>query len=447
MALDGAAVVVRFQALLSSATLFFCCLLFCCWQFFFCCWAAWGEDDAEQAAVEAERHQISQELSRIKLEISREEGRYRELQAREAGIGQELSRIEDAVSKVREERRLLKDKIEEIGRNIGRVKIAIASSSLRLEEHQKDLRERIIAMYKTRRRLSSVDYLFKATSATDLLKRVYYLSRVASYDREQLGMLAEKLLELQKNESELRDLQRSEAESLIRAEGLNKELEKKKLAKAALLREQREKTALKEKTLSRLKSSATEIESALSRLMGSDELPEITRKKPSEVAMVSAKAATSVEKPKKTPQATSVEFDSKGLKVLMGKLPFPVDGRVVQKFGKRGHEEFSDVLFSKGLEVSAPTGGEVRAVAAGRVIFSNTLPGYGHVIILDHGYRYYTLYGRLAAAHGRNGDTVSQGQVIARLGEQDAKGRNFYFELRVRGKATDPARFFSSMPL
>jgi septal ring factor EnvC (AmiA/AmiB activator) len=441
MALDRATVVVRFQALLSSAILFFCCLPFCC------CQLAWGEDEEEQAAVEAERQQISQELSRIKLEISREEGRYRELQTREAGIGQELSQIEDAVSKVREERRLLKDKIEEIGRNVDRLKIAIASSSLRLEEHQKDLRERIIAMYKTRKRLSSLDYLFKATSATDLLKRAYYLSRVAAYDREQLGMLAERLLELQKNENELRDLQRSEAEALIRAEGLNKELEKKKLAKAALLREQREKTALKEKTLTRLKSSAAEIESALSRLMGSDALPEIPPQKPSEVAMVSAKAAASVEKPKKTPQAPSIKFDGKGLKVLSGKLPFPVDGRVVQKFGKRGHEEFSDVLFSKGLEVSAPTGGEVRAVAAGRVIFSNTLPGYGHVIILDHGYRYYTLYGRLAVAQGRNGDIVQQGQIIARLGEQDAQGKNFYFELRVRGKATDPARFFSSMPL
>ena len=136
-------------------------------------------------------------------------------------------------------------------------------------------------------------------------------------------------------------------------------------------------------------------------------------------------------------------YDGRGLQSLHGKLVFPVQGKIIQHFGRQKHEEFSDFLFVKGLEVLASVGGVVRSVAVGNVVFREELPGFGKVVILDHGQRYYTLYGRLGAFGCQVGDQLELGGIVGILGEPDSRGRNFYFELRFQGKAIDPLEFFT----
>src|SRR5262249_7355065 len=127
-----------------------------------------------------------------------------------------------------------------------------------------------------------------------------------------------------------------------------------------------------------------------------------------------------------------------------GKLPVPIVGSVLERFGAHRHEEFDDVLFSKGMEFRADVGAKVLAVAAGKVVYSGVLPAYGNVVILDHGARYYTLYGRLASSLVSVGRVVNSGEMLAVVGQPDDKGRNFYFEIRLRGKAVDPNGFFGA---
>jgi murein hydrolase activator len=101
------------------------------------------------------------------------------------------------------------------------------------------------------------------------------------------------------------------------------------------------------------------------------------------------------------------------------------------------------MIFIKGLEFSGNVGEKVRPVAKGKVVFSQLLPGLGNVVIVDHGKRYYTLYGRLSSVLTQLGDIVGRGDTVGILGEPDRKGRNFYFELRQKGKAMNPQPFFS----
>ena len=136
------------------------------------------------------------------------------------------------------------------------------------------------------------------------------------------------------------------------------------------------------------------------------------------------------------------QFEGRGLQPLKGKLPLPIAGDLLGTFGRHHHEEFSDIVFSKGLEFGAEEDEKVRAVANGRVILNQPLPGYGNVVIVDHGRRYYSLYGRLKQMLVEVGDVIDQKDTIGVVGEPGKGGRNFYFELRVRGKAINPVAYF-----
>ncbi len=69
-----------------------------------------------------------------------------------------------------------------------------------------------------------------------------------------------------------------------------------------------------------------------------------------------------------------------------------------------------------GVELAAPSGTVVRSVAAGRVAFADRQDEYGLTVILDHGDRYFSLYGDLGSVDVHVGDTVAAGARIGTVG-------------------------------
>ena len=119
-----------------------------------------------------------------------------------------------------------------------------------------------------------------------------------------------------------------------------------------------------------------------------------------------------------------------------GASPFvwPVAAGVVSSdFGPRGASHHD------GIDISTPVGTPVRAARAGRVIYNDTLRGYGNLLILEHGAGYATVY-----AHNRDnrvpvGATVQQGEVIGTVGATGkASGPNLHFEIRKDNVARNP---------
>lgn len=133
-------------------------------------------------------------------------------------------------------------------------------------------------------------------------------------------------------------------------------------------------------------------------------------------------------------------------KSVVGIVLTPVNGSVVQLFGKRKVAGFDDFVFSKGIEFAVPGGGDVKAVLDGTVRFSGSMPGYDLVMILDHGDRNYSLYGRLLQANVQVGQQVTKGDVIAKVGTGSDGGKNFYFEFRRSGLPQDPLPLFAERP-
>jgi septal ring factor EnvC (AmiA/AmiB activator) len=125
---------------------------------------------------------------------------------------------------------------------------------------------------------------------------------------------------------------------------------------------------------------------------------------------------------------------------LKGKLSPPVSGKVLAKFGSKRPEGGPSW---KGVFIKTDEGAPVKVVAAGRVIFSDWMRGFGNIIIVDHGSDYWTLYGNNQSVLKRVGDAVKPGEVIANAGNTGGNEESgLYFELRHLGTgAIDPARW------
>jgi len=135
------------------------------------------------------------------------------------------------------------------------------------------------------------------------------------------------------------------------------------------------------------------------------------------------------------PAGFPVAFDT-----LRGKLRLPVRGDVIARFGSKR----ADGPPWKGLFIRTGEGADVKAVAAGRVVFADWLRGFGNLIILDHGNQYLSIYGNNQSVLKREGDTVRPGDVIASAGNSGGNEQSgLYFEMRHQGRAIDPFGWIS----
>jgi len=120
-----------------------------------------------------------------------------------------------------------------------------------------------------------------------------------------------------------------------------------------------------------------------------------------------------------------------------GALPWPVQGRVVQGFGRRYQEKYSTYTVCNGLRLAARSGAEVLSVFPGVVAYARHFKGYGNMVVVDHGREVYSLVAGLATIHVRLNQAVSMGSRLG-LAAPPSDGGNVYVEFRVEGKPQDP---------
>jgi LysM repeat protein len=97
-----------------------------------------------------------------------------------------------------------------------------------------------------------------------------------------------------------------------------------------------------------------------------------------------------------------------------------------------------------GLDIAGPTGSPLYASRGGTVIKSQCgwNGGYGCYVVLDHGGGVTTLYGHASQLYVSVGQSVSQGQTIAAMGNTGrSTGPHIHFEVRVGGSKQNPLRY------
>ncbi len=135
-------------------------------------------------------------------------------------------------------------------------------------------------------------------------------------------------------------------------------------------------------------------------------------------------------------RAPEPQVEGSAFQQLKGRLHVPLRGELVGRFGSPRSDSG---LSWRGIFIQAPAGRDVRAVAAGRVVFADWLRGFGNLLILDHGDGFMSLYGNNEAVLGRLGDPVRSGDTVATTGSSGGNtATGLYFELRYQGKPFDP---------
>ncbi len=93
---------------------------------------------------------------------------------------------------------------------------------------------------------------------------------------------------------------------------------------------------------------------------------------------------------------------------------------------------------AKGIIILARWGAEIRAIFDGRVVYRDILPGYGRVMIVDHGNHYYTLIAQAAKFFKNVGDHVAQGDILGIVGSGPWAQHGIYFEIRHGDQMLNP---------
>ena len=126
---------------------------------------------------------------------------------------------------------------------------------------------------------------------------------------------------------------------------------------------------------------------------------------------------------------------------LKGKLLWPAEGRVTKAPGRAmrdGGATWSGVI------INSKPGTEVKAIARGRVVFSDWFRNLGKLVIVDHGNGFLTLYGNNDQVFMSAGDLVDSGDTIATVGDASSDmPAGLYFEIRESGKPLDPRQWFA----
>jgi len=375
----------------------------------------------------ADEAELRSRIQSIRIESEQVAEQLRALEIRQKRTEVELGRARAQLATTREREVALRGEIENRATRLGEIQGVIEDLEMERSEIDAALMGRVRALYI----MESADLsaLFLGMQRGRDFERVSYLvSRIQRSDQELLASL----LELTERQS--RELQQQKAllaeqelalgeleQQRIRHEEIQREVQQ-------LSRELKEQSESIEERLLSFEAQALRLESVLASLT-TDPSPPRSAPEPSSRRSARGMLERAVQQE---------AYQGRGLFRLKGSLRLPVAGEVVSGFGASTRREFSQLVTSRGVTFGAQQGADIVAIGEGRVIFQGSMPGMGEVAILDHGERYYSLYGKLNEVSVKVSEEVRAGQLLGKVGES----AQLYFEIRKNGSPVNPQSYY-----
>ena len=352
------------------------------------------------------------ELDRIREELRKNEAEANRLRSKEKSVSGEIQNLDRGID--------LKDQlVKEIGREIKKeeheletIISRMKNTNLELTSRRKVLAKRLKLVYQ-HGVLNPLEIMFDTGSLPRLGLRLEYLSRVLDHDRglvEEISILKEKI-ETSEREKEAK---------LVSVTNRKKEVDREKIAlqasskrKKVLLTSVKKEKSQKEKTVAELKAQEDRLQKLIQRL--------------EEERLLAERSGTKVGGP---------------IEKSRGRLPWPVNGKVIKKFGSIYDPETKTKISSQGVDISALQGVGVKSVEAGKIEYADWWQTYGKMVIVNHGGGYYSLYAHLDDIRVSTGIEVARGQQIGTVGNTGSlRDPNLHFELRKGKVALDPLKW------
>lgn len=330
--------------------------------------------------------------------------------------GDRIDRLTVEVAALRNQEAAVEVRLEakqaELDRSVAQLDAAKKRLAV-VREHLKralvTLRDRLVAIYET----GTPDLLSVVVGAhgyDDLVDRAEYLEQINGMDEAIVGRVRELRNEVKRTVARLRD-----AKNRIEAA--------------------RDAIAAEEQALASARSAVQERQGDLvaargHRVAALRKIEETEEELDGDVAAIQAELAVLLG------ETASAPLPAGPIRYGSGQFIWPVDGSVVSGFGMRWGR------MHEGIDIAAPAGTPIRAVASGSVVllqYEAESGGYGNFACIDHGGGLQTCYAHQSSFAVGSGQSVSQGDVIGYVGcTGHCFGDHLHFEVRIGGAPTDP---------
>ncbi len=338
----------------------------------------------------------------------------------------------------------LEGELDQLSTQIGTKEQEIADTGVALEQAKEtenkqyaDMKLRIKYMYE-QGNTSYIDMLFQSADMVQLMNRAEYINKISDYDRKKMDEYEETRQTIADEEQKLKN----DREALLTMQ----EQTKAKQESVKTLRAQKNKEMQNYASqidtaqgqvdqynadLAAQENKIKQIEAEIRRKEEEERKKAEAARKAEEEARKKAEAAG--KKVSATDKAASYNVASLGN--ISFKWPCPSSSRISSGFGSRTSPTKGASSNHQGIDIPASTGAAITAAASGTVVVSTYSYSAGNYIMISHGGGVYTVYMHCSKLLASEGQTVNQGQTIAKVGSTGySTGSHLHFGIRSGGR-------------
>ena len=351
------------------------------------------------SVIEEEKKKVEDTLKNLEGQKADTESYVRQLDQEMAAISSQLEELSGQIA----------DKESEIA-----VTQEELSAAQEAEVQQYDaMKLRIKYMYE-KGDTTFIDLILESKSISQLLNRAEYISQISQYDRQMLDEYAATRQTIADNEAKLE----SERADLL---ALQESTQAKHNSVEELL-------AAKEE---QLKSYETQIASAQSQINAYEQ--DLAAQE-SKIRQIEEEMQKAEEEARKKAESSGTSYTVKSLGNTKFIWPCPSSSRITSAFGGRESPTEGASSNHQGIDIGASTGSDIVAAADGVVTIATYSASAGNYVMLSHGGGVSTVYMHCSSLNVSEGQSVTQGQVIAKVGSTGySTGPHLHFGIRSGG--------------
>ena len=292
--------------------------------------------------------------------------------------------------------------------DIQETKDELAGAKEREAQQYTDMKVRIQFMYENGQ-TSYLEALLSSRNISEFLNSADYIAQIQSYDRQ-------KLTEYQDTVESIVNLEAQLEQEYTDLEALKSTVESNKATVAAMMRQKESELA---DISGDIEDAQSDADYYAAEIQAQEELIAAIKRAEAE------KAAAGVEEHPYTGGAF--------------RWPCPSSTRVTSDYGTRVSPMSGASSNHKGIDIGASSGADIIAAADGTVTAASYSSAAGNYVMIDHGGGLYTVYMHASSLLVSPGQTVSAGDVIAKVGSTGiSTGSHLHFGVSLNGSYVSP---------
>ena len=378
------------------------------------------ENDLQKAkelidSLKGSKEDIQSEVEKLDKQLNEISGKVKELESQLSKKRQEIANSESALNKAKEQEK----------------------------KQYRNMKKRIQFMYENGQ-TSYVEMLLSADSFTDFLNAVEYITQISQYDRKMLK-------EYQNMQVTIADTQKTLETDYASLQSLQAKVQEEKQAVAAL-------ESAKKGELNDVADDLTDAQSVAkayeAEIQAQNEVIaqiQAAQKRAAEQQAAQQQAQAAEENQGATDAAgenqnTAQNTTPSGNGQSTGSMmwPCPSSKRVTSDYGPRTSPTNGASSNHKGIDIGAAYGADIVAADGGTVLVATYSSSGGNYVIIDHGGGLCTVYMHASSLTVSAGQTVSKGQVIAKVGSTGiSTGNHLHFGVTLNGVYVSPWGYVS----